>query len=293
MWLGGVAVLAVALWDPERTEGAADAVSKFSVVAAPPIALIVLSGTVQAIRQVESWSALVHTTYGRLLFAKLMLVGVIVVSASASRDILRTRLMRAMERTVAEPDPDPGPDPGPELRGSTALATLEAPERAPVAPDVFLAPSSEVEDVRDLRNAVWVEVVVAVMVLLLTSILINVEPAREAQARQGANAAYSAVLPSTQMNFEVSVTPTRVGPNTIRIVPKTLEGAVAPVLQMTASLQQPSNSIAAIDVDMLPAADGSYEGQADVPIAGTWELDITALRTQTDESVATANIKFT
>jgi copper transport protein len=57
----------------------------------PAIAVLVLSGSVQAWRQIGSWWALLHTTYGRLVVTKAFLVVAIVIVASAGRELVRDR----------------------------------------------------------------------------------------------------------------------------------------------------------------------------------------------------------
>ena len=73
------------------------AAGRFSVVALPAIVVLVLSGTTQAWRQIGTWWALVHSTYGHVLVAKVLLVAAIVVVASASRDAVRRRILTEAE----------------------------------------------------------------------------------------------------------------------------------------------------------------------------------------------------
>jgi copper transport protein len=258
VWLGGVAVLAVALRDPERAGDAEDGAAVFARIALPAIVVVSASGTVQAWRQVETWGALVHTSYGRLLLLKVLVVGAIVVVASASRDLLRRRVVPGVRATVSAMSP----------RGATATVATE---------------------VRELRDAVWVEVALACVVLALTAGLVNSEPAREAVA--GVPHTYEAILRTPEMVFRVGVQPALPGLDTIVVTPQTPAGAAAAPAQLTGTLALPGK-VAPIPLQFVSVAGGPYVTSVDVPLAGTWTLDLRALRTKFDESAAETTIRF-
>jgi copper transport protein len=255
VWLGGLVVLALALWLPARARGAPLASARFSRIAAPALALIVLSGTVQSFRQVSSLSALVHTTYGRLLIAKVLAVGVVLVAASASRDIVRERVVPALT---------PALGPG--------AARAEADEH----------------DVRNLRDAVLVEVALAIVIVALTAVLVNTEPARAAST----GGSFSTTIKNSAMWFDVSVSPTKAGTENVRIVPRVPNGGAASVLDLTATFANPARRIAPINVLLSTGGpfNTSYGGQATIPFPGKWTLEIKALRTQVDETDVTVTV---
>jgi copper transport protein len=254
-WLGGLVVIALALWLPARARGAPLASARFSRLAGPAIALIVLTGTVQAFRQVSSLSALVHTTYGRLLIAKVLAVGVVLVAASASRDIVRERVLPALT---------PALGPG--------AARAEADDH----------------DVRNLRDAVVVEVVLAIIIVALTAVLVNTEPARAAST----GGSFSTTVKNSAMWFDVSVSPAKAGTNNIRIVPRVPNGGAASLLDMTATLANPARKVAPINVLLSTSGpfNTSYAGQSTIPFPGRWTLEIKALRTQVDETDVTVTV---
>ncbi|MEV0248816.1 copper resistance protein CopC [Nocardia sp. NPDC050712] len=90
VWVGGV-VLAVVVWrDPERTR----LLAGFGRVALGAVAVLLLTGTYQAIRSIDPLAALWTTSWGRLLLLKLALVlaafgTVLVVRARAGTTALR------------------------------------------------------------------------------------------------------------------------------------------------------------------------------------------------------------
>ena len=91
LWLGGLVVLAVALRGHRSPADRRDGATRFSRLALPAIALVVISGMVQGWRQVHGWAALWHTDYSRLLVVKVLVVLAIVVVASAAREAVKDR----------------------------------------------------------------------------------------------------------------------------------------------------------------------------------------------------------
>jgi copper transport protein len=247
-WLGGLCILALALCIPAGIRGTAGATTRFSQIAAPAIGLIAVTGVLQGVRQIDNWSALLETSYGRLLLAKIFCVGIIVVAASASRDIVRQRL---------QPQLTPAMGPG----------------AAPAEMDE--------EGGRSLRDAILIEVAVAIVVLALTAVLVNTEPARGV-SRGGT---FSTTVQTDTMWFDVSVTPASPGTNRVNIVPRQPDGGAATLLQMTAQFSNPDRDIAPIDVLLSTAGpfSTSYAGDVSLPFSGNWVLDIRALVTDVDQ----------
>jgi copper transport protein len=139
-WIGGIVLFGVTLVRVHDAPATLRAVDRFSRVALPAVGIVVLSGALQAWRQLRTWSALWDTDYGHLLLAKVLVVVSIVIVASATRDILRSRF-------------DPGASTGVE-------AALDADTVA----------------VAQLRAAILVEVLLAGVVLAITAALVVSAP---------------------------------------------------------------------------------------------------------------------
>jgi len=77
VWLGGLVMLVVVVMR-QHADALPSVVPRFSTVALACIALIAGTGTYQAVRNVGYWPALVDTTYGRLVLAKIGGLAVIV-----------------------------------------------------------------------------------------------------------------------------------------------------------------------------------------------------------------------
>jgi copper transport protein len=147
-WLGGLTVLSLAvLRRATRTEALA-VLPRFSTVALSCFAIITATGLYQAWREIDlSWTALVTTTYGRLVIAKI--AGLVALFG-----------LGAFARWV--------------LRGAFRTSSTAAPD-APLPMRALLLPH--------LRRSVLVELAVGLAVLIFTSILVNTIPANEAVDR--------------------------------------------------------------------------------------------------------------
>ncbi|MEO3770004.1 copper resistance protein CopC [Micromonospora sp. B9E7] len=98
VWLGGLLMLAVFLL-PRADERELSAILPiWSRWAALAVSALLLGGTVQALIEVATPQALVSTTYGRLLLAKIALFAVVIGVAAYSRQMVRSRV--AAQRPV-------------------------------------------------------------------------------------------------------------------------------------------------------------------------------------------------
>ena len=97
LWLGGLVVLACLLVPraaPVDPGGVTAAARRISTIALVAVVVVIVSGTLQAIRQVGSFDALTGTTYGRLLLVKIGVVVVLIALGAVSRSLLRRRTER-------------------------------------------------------------------------------------------------------------------------------------------------------------------------------------------------------
>jgi copper transport protein len=85
VWLGGLASLLLAvptatkaLEGGERTALLSRTLSRFSAVALVSVAALLATGVVQAVLQLEAWSELIDTGYGRAILVKAALLGVLI-----------------------------------------------------------------------------------------------------------------------------------------------------------------------------------------------------------------------
>ncbi|GAA3195286.1 copper resistance CopC/CopD family protein [Dactylosporangium siamense] len=100
VWLGGLAGLALTLPAlSSRGVTAAEVLARFSTVAAGILAALVATGSLLVWRILGSWTALVDTSYGRLVLAKIAVVLTALAIAAWNRWSLLPRLKRAPNTT--------------------------------------------------------------------------------------------------------------------------------------------------------------------------------------------------
>jgi putative copper export protein len=92
LWIGGLAVLTLAVLPRRRAGELAVVVPGYSRLAAVSVTGIVGAGLVLAWQVVGSYDALLHTSYGQLLLLKTGVLGAVLLAAFASRQWVRTRL---------------------------------------------------------------------------------------------------------------------------------------------------------------------------------------------------------
>jgi copper transport protein len=91
-WIGAFLPLLRAL-DHAPPMSASGAVRRFSTLAIVAVPLLILAGTVLALLRIDRPMALIESTYGQLLAAKLFLVAVLLALAAGNRWYLTPRLM--------------------------------------------------------------------------------------------------------------------------------------------------------------------------------------------------------
>lgn len=96
-WMGALAPLAVLAW--QSKDSLLRVLRRFSTLAVPIVALIALSGFVLAVVQVDSFRALIDTSYGNILVWKLALVSLLLVFAALNRLVFTPTIEREFHRT--------------------------------------------------------------------------------------------------------------------------------------------------------------------------------------------------
>jgi copper transport protein len=280
VWLGGLAALLAVVLRPgaEPVPATADLpglLTAWSRLAFGSVVTLVVTGTVQAVREVESPTALFVTAYGWILVAKLALVVVLLGAAGVSRVWVQQRL--GLRRSSA-----------PSRRGVTAHAFAATSDAvAESATDARSARQAEhaVEHLPSLRRSVLVELAVAAGVLALSAVLVGTPPARSAVAQP-----VDVLLPlqsgaGPSGSVQLSVDPARPGPNTLHVYLFDDDGRPTQPAEITVRLTERVQELGPLDVDLEPAGPGHYVGNGmAIPGAGTWTLSVSV---RLDEFTAT------
>ena len=279
VWLGGLAGLLLALLRP-ATPGSeiAAALPPWSRLAFAAVAALVVSGTVQAVREVGSPAALFVTTYGWVLVAKLVAVAVVLAAAGVSRVWVHQRLGIHRGRPPARRSV-------PATAFSGASGAAQPLGDGPVAVRERIQTAEAVEHVPALRRSVLVEVAVAAVVLALSAVLVGTPPARSAVDRP-----VDVLVPlegsaGPSGSVQISVDPARAGANTLHVYLFDTSGRLTQPAAISVTLAEPAQELGPLDVDLEPAGPGHYVGDGmSIPGAGTWTLAVTV---RWDEFTAT------
>jgi copper transport protein len=296
LWLGGLVVLVAVALRPKHIDELRRVVPRFSQLALAAVGVIVATGVFQAWRQLGSISNLRDTDYGKLLVAKLIAVGALIITAAFSREIVNRRF--------SAPRPAPAPRPrvpvtagGPPLPPGTGEGGGASDGGDGDEDD---ADEAEVDawEARNLRRHVGLEVLFAIVILSITSLLVNAAPAVSVNE----SGATGVTLRSAQMSVDVTAIPGRPGRNELHFTVLSPQGgplSLAPVgnleevgeFQASASL--PSRDIAPIPIPARRISPGHYIARGvSLPIAGDWTLTVRALVSPTDEEALVGKLSI-
>lgn len=279
VWLGGLTALLTGLLRPGAPAGdLAVALPRYSRMAFASVTALVVTGVVQSVREVGVPTALVTTTYGWLLLAKVALVLVLLAAAGVSRVWVQQNLGVAPGR--------------PGRRRVTAHAFAAAAGGSPPEPTAGDgAPPvgrTTPEDVGPVRRSVLVEVAIAAVVLALSAVLVGTPPARSS-VTQPVNVTVplqgdaGAEAPGA---VQITVDPAGTGPNTLHVFLLDETGQPAQPRDIRATLTEDEQQIGPLEVQLAPNGPGDYIGEGmSIPTAGTWTLTVDV---RLDEFTATS-----
>jgi len=254
LWLGGLGLLAVAVLPRRSLAELRVVVPRFSTLAFGAVLTVAATGFLRAWREVGSFHNLLSTSYGHLVEIKLVAFGALVAFAVVSHRIVRARFVRSTD----------------EPAGSIAGDESSDPRR----------------EVRALRRSVGAELVIAVVVLIVTTLLVNAAPAKSIVAGP-----YSKTLQTPHAWFDVQVLPAKVGVNEMHFTISDPTGRGSTVQNLRVQFELPSHGIAPITIPLTRVTAGHYLApRATLPIAGDWRMTIKALVTDTDEATVTDTV---
>jgi copper transport protein len=252
VWIGGLCVLAATALRGRDVWPAWEAVRRFSPIALGSVAVVIVTGTLQTLRDSGHLAALLHTTYGWLIVGKV--IGLIVLMGL-----------------------------GYAARGAITVFFVDQPPEVGEdhAPAVAL---------RRLRRSVAGEVVVAVAVLGLTAVLVNTATAREAYTPI-ASTSEAFDTGTVQGTVQVVVTPATLGPQVVHLTVKNHTGQPYGPTQIGAALTLPQQGIGPLALHLSSQGEGRYSTTATpVGIAGTWTVGVTIRSGAFDETTVTAPV---
>ena len=264
-WLGGLLMLAFVVSRPPSRQIEVDgpevtAVRRFSRLALCCVGALLVSGVYQAWRNVGSWAALSGTPYGRLVVLKIGGLCVLVGLGWMARDWIR----RTTEHT-----------------GRVAVAEALRIDAAGL--------------LSRLRRSVALEAAVALVVLGFSSVLVESQPGRTAEAElNGPTQATIAFNTGTVSGtLEVYVGPGTEGANQTHLYLNNAKGLPYDAAQITVEFTLPADNLGPLTATVERDGPGHY---VDQPLAltfpGTWTLSVTIRSDDFDETTVTVPVKI-
>jgi len=293
VWLGGLALLASFLvgrpGDGQQPDDPTEVTLKVSAYAFTAVAVIVGTGAYQSIRQVGSLYALFHTTYGRTLVVKIVLVIALVGAGALSRRIVHGGWgMRHVGRAAGPESDSPSVShlpPAPSV--SHPSTEVDAP-RSPSSETVAVAerePIGEPErtgQFRRLRQSVLAEIVIVLAVLAVTALLVNAVP-----AKQAAGLPFSTSFTTLGVQVNAIVDPARAGSeNQVHVYVLSNLGTPKAIPELDMTLSLPAENLGPLAIPLVIGGPGHYYAtNVDIPVAGNWILRFTVRTDAIDEQV--------
>ena len=243
VWLGGLVML-VGFLLPQADERELGAILPvWSRWAALAVAGLFLAGTIQALIEVGTVSALFGTTYGRVIIVKIVLFSAVIAVAAYSRRLVRAR--------VAASRPLP------------------------------------------LRRAIWAELGITAVVLALSASLVQITPARTAEANAGTgtvSTTFSQLISSSVGSIQVDIDPAGVGNNSVHLYAYDAQNKPQRVVEWRGTAALPSAGIEPLEIPLLPFTDNHAAGEINLPTAGQWQMRFTVRITDIDQATVTATV---
>ncbi len=280
IWVGGIACLLLALpaatrqlHGPDRTRLLLAALARFSPLALAAVVVIAITGVVQAYIDVRTLHGLLHTTYGALIIAKVLLLLALIGLGAINRE----RVLPALARIAAAGSAAGGAAPG--GAGSEAGASGSAPRGvgggAPGGAGVLAPRTRRGERTRMLA------------VFGVTAALISYAPPIDA-----ATGPFSTNTTLGPAELEMTVEPAKVGLNTIHLylIDAKTGSQFTATKEFVVKAALPAKGIGPLPLRAIPAGPGHYIlGSAELSPGGTWEIQITDRVSEFEEF--TRNVK--
>ncbi|HTJ35259.1 MAG TPA: copper resistance protein CopC [Dactylosporangium sp.] len=298
IWLGGLVMLFGFLLRRANTRELTAIVPVWSGWALFAITVLVLAGTAQALVEIGTLDALTGTLYGQLVIAKVALLAVVVSVAAYSRRITNRRFTPIPVAVgVGGTSEMPG-------MGSTSEAVSDAESDDALEDD---EPGDEAgegesgtqgEDAREaangtdrkrLRTAVLIEVAIAVIVLALTSVLVQTSPARS--QNEVPAGPFDSTVTTNLLKLQVDISPGQVGLNAVHLYALKPDGSgPQTVVEWRATAALPSKEIEPLAVPLLGIGDDHAAGQITLTTPGTWEFKFTARVDDLNQTTVTVQV---
>jgi copper transport protein len=323
VWLGGLVALLLTL-RRASVDALTEVVPRFSRIAFTSVTVLAVTGLYQSWRGLGSLAALTGTSYGRLLLAKLVAVTALLLAAGYSRRwtarlaapaaaAARTAVPERVAQPVGAGAPAQPGEPG-EAGAAGEAGEPGEPEKpdVPEKPEGAFEPAPEPGDAdtrrRGLRRSVLVEVAVAAVVLLITTMLTSTLPGR-AQAEAAQRSPVGALPPTTlttvpfdtggstgplsgRGTVQVTLDPARVGENGVQAVVYGADKGLIVVPEVRITFTLPSRKVGPIDARLTDVGGYWSTNSVNLPLAGSWTMRTTVRVSDVDQVTVEKQVRI-
>jgi len=260
VWIGMLAQVGLIIaWarrevpESTRTPLIAGHLQRFSVIAAISVIALLTTGTFSALTEVPTWKAMVDTSYGRVLLAKLSLIGLLLPVAALNATVLRPRAVRQAASS-----------------GREALDRLR----------------------RWLTRMIWLEAALAVGVLAIVGVLtqyptarVTVESQEFVQESAQAVVGYESTSQAGDLGVNISVSPNTPGTNSYQVYLFPQPGEpLAKVLQVRLRFKPPDPALGPSEVIADEVNPNFFKAAgAFFASSGDWEVQVFVRRAAVDD----------
>jgi copper transport protein len=308
-WLGGLVMLCAVVVPRHDPEEMRSVLVRFSGLALGAVVLLVVTGGFQAWRQIGTLDALKNTDYGRVLIVKVVVFAALVIAAAFSREVVN-RQFRYVDEEDDERDDARGTDDrralepvsvgavsggsgarvgadGPPAGGRGGGVEEETDDTTDHEDEEYEVPDLDT-DVRRLRRSLWIEVLIATVVLAVTALLVNAAPARSV-----ATEPVSMTLKNSKVWLDVTIAPGTAGRNDMHVTALAVGGGLTTIQDMQIQLTKDGADLPPFDVPLQQLGPGHYYSPLyDIPYPGAWHLIARARLSETEETVLTGKFSL-
>jgi copper transport protein len=257
VWLGGLVILLAAVLPRNEPDELRAVLPVFSTVAFGCVTMLALTGAYAAWRDVGTIHAVLATTYGLLVLAKIALfVGVLAVANLSRQHVQRRTVAYALTGDVAGAGAGGGPGDASDARDGDVHREL-------------------------LRRSVLVEAVLAAVVLAVTAVLVAEPRGKEALAADYRHATSATAALGGGASVTVVVEPAIHGPVDI-----TVDVQGRPHVSVTAQATQRSARIGPLPIRLTRTGAARFDGTATLSAPGRWVIDLVVSTSRFDATTA-------
>lgn len=247
LWAGGLIFLAISLWvaRPLQAESKTwlnlSLVLNFSGLAAIAVGMLLVSGGYLAWTHIGTWTNLVGTAYGLVLLAKLGVVTLTFLMAGVNLIYIKPRLDKAYENLE-----DP--------KSETAVSRF--------------------------RKVVIVEVTLAIIVIVITGFLTDLQRGIDAPLLTDAPGQTTVTQQVDDLNIQLTLSPALVGQNTFDIFITDENGdPVTDIEEASLRFTFLGQSIGSASADTEKIEDGYFQAEGSyISLIGTWQVEVAIQR---------------